>query len=103
MGFVWAWDLAKINELGRRGSLDFRLWGILRVARSIGPDTDRSSPGRLAAETVTWSPQALTPQKGAVWTGIDDAYATVTVPVGDDAVDVTVGIERTGRLREQTR
>lgn len=66
------------------------------------PITDRSSPGRLTAETVAWSPQALTPQMGATLTGIDDAYATVTVPVGDDAVDVTVGIDRTGRLREPT-
>ncbi len=109
-GFVWKATVGDAPIVfrggdaywGGRGSLDFRLWGVLPVARSIGPDTNRSSAGRLAAETVAWAPQALTPQMGATWTGIDDAYATVTVPVGDDAVDVTVRIDRTGRLRELT-
>ncbi len=109
-GFVWEASVGDQPFVFRggdsyrqgRGALEFRLWGLLPVARGVGADIDRSAAGRLAAETVAWAPQALTPQMGAVWAGIDDTYATVTVPVGDDAVDVTVGVDRAGRLRELT-
>ncbi len=107
-GFVWKATVGDAPIVlrggdayrGGRGSLDFRLWGVLPVARSVGPDTDRSAAGRLAAETVAWAPQALTPQMGAAWTGIDETHATVAVPVGDGTVDVTIGVDRVGRLRE---
>ncbi len=82
------------------GSLDFRLWGLVPVARASGRDTDRSALGRLAAETVAWAPQGLTPAMGATWTEVDDHRATVTLPIGDDAVDVDVVVDETGRLLE---
>lgn len=106
-GFVWASRVGRPplvvtgadTHLDGRGSLDFRLWGVLPVARESGPDTDRSTAGRLAAETVVWLPHALTPAMGVTWTAVDDAHATVSVPADDHTVDVTVTVDHEGRLR----
>jgi len=83
-----------------KADLDFKMWGMIPVAHESGPDIDRSAVGRLAAETVAWAPQALTPQMGATWTSIDGSKATVTLPVLGEDVDVTVTIADDGRLRE---
>lgn len=107
-GFVWDATVGRgpLRFVGAdtyhhgRGSLDFRLWGLIPVARASGPDVDRSARGRLAAETVAWLPQALTPAAGARWTPVDDERAVVTVPVDDDAFDVTVSVDAEGHLRE---
>lgn len=84
------------------GDLDFRLWGLVPVARARGPDIDRSTIGRLAAETVVWAPGALTPALGAAWSGIDDRRAVVTVPVGGERVDVTVDVDDDGHATDVT-
>lgn len=106
-GFVWAPRVGRPplvvtgadTHVDGRGSLAFRLWGVLPIARESGPDTDRSTAGRLAAETVVWLPQALTPAMGATWAAVDDAHATVSVPAGDHTIDVTVTVDSEGRLR----
>lgn len=107
-GFVWAPRIGRAplairgadTFVAGRGTQDFRLWGTVPVSRASGPDTDRSAAGRLAAETVVWLPQALVPGMGATWTGIDDARATVAVPVGGRSIDVTVTVDDDGRLQE---
>ncbi len=107
-GFVWEAAVGKLpvrfrggDALWRgRGSLDFRLWGIVPVARAAGPDVDRSAAGRLAAETVAWLPQALLPSAGCRWQEGDDTSATASIPVGTDALDVTVTVDDEGLLTE---
>ncbi len=59
--------------------MEFRLHGLVPVARASGSDVARSAAGRLAAETVAWLPQALTPQAGARWRAMDEARAAVTL------------------------
>lgn len=81
-----------------KGSLDFRLWGLIPVVRASGPDVDRSSASRLAIETAAWVPQALTSRMGAQWRGVDPSTAVVTVPAGDQSLDVTITIDGEGRL-----
>lgn len=83
-----------------RGSLDFRLWGLFPVARAAGHDVDRSAVGRLAAETVVWAPQAMTPQMGATWSRGDENAAVVSLPVGGERVELTVTVNRDGLLEE---
>lgn len=107
-GFLWAPRLGRPpltitgadTRLDGHGTLDFRLWGLLPVARAAGADTDRSTAGRLAAETVAWLPQALTPAMGATWTAVDDRRATVHLPIDTGRVDVTVTVDEGGRLRD---
>lgn len=78
--------------------MEFRLHGLLPVARASGPDTVRSAAGRLAAETVAWLPSGATPQLGARWVPGDDHQATVTVATPEGPVDITVTIADDGRL-----
>lgn len=106
-GFMWAPRVGRPplvftgadTHVDGHGTLDFRLWGLVPVARESGPDTDRSAAGRLAAETVAWLPQALVPAMGATWRAIDDTHATVGLPVGERSVEVTVTVADDGRLR----
>jgi hypothetical protein len=79
--------------------MEFRLHGRLRVVSADGDDVRRSAQGRLAAETVVWLPQALTPQAGARWIGLDDERATVTISADGADVDVDVAIDPDGQLR----
>lgn len=105
-GFVWrpvvggrVMRFVGADELGPDGAgMEFRFQGIVPVARASGPDTARSAAGRLAAETVAWLPQALTPQVGARWSPLDDRRAVVTLEAGSETVDVEVRVDAEGRL-----
>jgi len=105
-GFVWAptvgprlLRIVGADTLGPDGGrLDFRLYGRIPVAVGTGADVDRSAAGRLAAETVAWLPQALTPQAGAGWQPIDDHRATVTLPGPDGPTDVDITVDERGNL-----
>lgn len=84
------------NELGPEGARTaFRFHGRVPVVDATGPDVDRSAPGRLAAETVVWLPQALTPQAGVVWVPIGEETGSVTIgtPAGHIAAEVDVDME----------
>jgi len=78
--------------------MEFRLHGLLPVARAAGPDVARSAAGRLAGETVAWLPQALTPQAGATWIAVDDNRAIANVDAAGESVDVEVTVDRDGAL-----
>lgn len=79
--------------------MEFRLHGLIPVVRAAGPDVRRSAQGRLAAETVAWLPQALTPQLGARWTPVDDERAIVTLDAAGTDIDVEVVVDGDGRIR----
>lgn len=106
-GFVWSASVGRgpvrfrgADSLGESGaSLDFRLWGLLRVARATGDDVERSARGRLAAETVMWLPPALTPQRGAQWRPIDDRRAAVVPAGARPDIEVEVEVDEAGALR----
>ena len=108
VGFVWRpvvggriMRFTGSDALGPDGAaMAFRFQGLVPVARSSGTDTTRSARGRLAAETVAWLPQALTPQLGASWRPVDGERAVVTVATGGDPIDVELTIAEDGRLRE---
>ncbi len=109
VGFLWAPTVGGrivrfvgADLLGPDGArMEFRLHGLVPVVRASGPDVVRSACGRLAAETVAWLPQALTPQRGATWRDIDDEHAIVAVAVPDGSVEVEVGVDENGRLVSQ--
>lgn len=107
VGFVWApvvggrvIRFVGADALGPDGArIEFRFHGRIPVVRGSGPDIHRSALGRLAAETVAWLPQALTPQAGARWVGIDDHRAVVTLDAAGSDVEVEVEVDATGQLR----
>lgn len=106
VGFVWAPTVGGriirftgADVLGPTDArIEFRFHGRIPVVRGSGPDVERSAVGRLAAETVAWLPQALTPQVGATWIGIDDERATVTINAAGQSVEVNVAIDGDGQL-----
>ncbi len=107
VGFVWRpivggrlIRFTGADVLGPDGAeVDFRLHGRLPVVRASGPDVDRSARGRLAAETVAWLPQALTPQAGARWAALDHHRAIVTIDAAGEPTGVEVTIDDEGQLR----
>lgn len=107
VGFVWraavggrVLRFSGYDRCGTDGAeLDFRLHGVIPVARASGPDTTRSAGGRLVAETVAWLPQALVPINGARWVAIDDRRASVTLPGAGHDLDVEVAVDEVGRVR----
>ena len=106
VGFVWApvvggriIRFTGADLLGPDGArTEFRLHGWIPVVRADGPTVARSAAGRLAAETVAWLPQALTPQAGAAWTAIDDDRAEVGVDAAGEAVPVEVTVDGDGTI-----
>lgn len=106
-GFVWSPVVGgRIVRFGGADILtaddarmEFRLHGLIPVVRADGPDIRRSAQGRLAAETVVWLPQALTPQLGARWTPVDDERAIVTLDAAGAHIDVEVAVDGDGRIR----
>jgi hypothetical protein len=80
--------------------MEFRLHGRIPIVRADGPDIERSAAGRLAAETVVWLPQGVTPQAGAVWRAVDADRAAVAVAVPSGTIDVEVTVDRAGRVTE---
>ncbi|MEE8601948.1 DUF6544 family protein [Euzebya tangerina] len=100
LGLVWAPRVSRrplwiqgADVLGPDGAeMAFKLAGRVQLVHESGPAVVRSAAGRLAAETVAWLPQALTPQMGARWHPIDDDRARVVLrgPCGSEEVDVTV-------------
>jgi len=107
VGFVWRPTVGGrfvrftgADVLGPDGAeVDFRLHGRVPVVRASGPDVDRSARGRLAAETVAWLPQALTPQSGARWQAVDDNRAIVTIDAAGEPTEVEVTVDDEGQLR----
>lgn len=79
-GFVWAATAGGVvrgadrYERGR-GSMDWRLFGVVPVVRASGPDVDRSAAGRCAGEAI-WVPTALLPRFGVTWTATDERHVT---------------------------
>lgn len=107
VGFVWApivggrlVRFVGADMLGPHGvRTEFRFHGRIPVVRGSGADIRRSAQGRLAAETVAWLPQALTPQAGARWSGVDDERSIVRISAAGDDVDVEVAVDDDGQIR----
>jgi hypothetical protein len=106
-GFVWIPSVGgKVHALvgadilgPSEARMEFRLFGILPVIGQSGHDIAKSAAGRLAAETASWLPQAMTPQCGARWRHIDNATAIVTLASREEAVELTVEVDEIGRLQ----
>lgn len=107
LGFVWRpivggriVRFSGADSLGPDGArMEFRLHGKIPIVKASGPQVDKSAAGRLAAETVAWLPQALTPQAGATWAPIDDVSASVAIATPSGPIDVEVLVDEDGRLK----
>ncbi|UWR21846.1 DUF6544 family protein [Sulfitobacter sp. S190] len=99
-GFVWQVKM-RSGHLRLSGSdsgewTRFRMGGLLPVARQGGTaDHARSAFGRYVAEAVFWTPAAVLPGPGVVWTelGQNAARLTMTYREMSQSLDLTVGAD----------
>lgn len=84
--------------------MEFRLGGLVPVARAKGEDVRRSALGRLAAETVSWAPWALwpttRPEGVPGWSTSTGDELEVLVPTPGEPVSVTLQVDGEGRPGE---
>jgi hypothetical protein len=108
-GFVWK-ARARMGLLPVRvedhyaagkGAVNVWALGVLPVARSRGPDVDRSARGRLAIEAI-WLPSALLPGREVSWEGISNDRARVTLTLDGEEMPLTLTVDEGGSLREVT-
>jgi hypothetical protein len=98
-GFIWSLKSGAIS--GSEGALPegswtrFWLFKLIPVARVSGPDHQRSSFGRLVAESVFWAPASMLPGDGVSWEPLGENSARVTMRNGTlaQAIDVHVDDE----------
>lgn len=106
VGFVWRARVGKgpLRFSGSdryadgAGAMDFRLWGLVPVARASNADVTRSARHRLAAESF-WLPSSLLPSSSACWRGLDNDHAEVNVTIDGETVRVILGVDDAGTVR----
>ncbi len=104
-GFVWCatvkMGVVRLRGFDRfvdgEGLMRWKLFGIIPVMRSSGPDVSRSAAGRFAAESV-WLPSALIPHVVERPEGRPGDLG-VALPVAGQRVDVTLSAGPSGDLR----
>ncbi len=102
-GLVWAVRAGAVisgsdRYLAGQGSMDWKLFGLVRVVHADGPDVSRSTAGRVGAEAV-WLPSALLPRFGVAWTVLDDRHIAFRYRLDDTDLDVRCTLDDDGRLR----
>jgi hypothetical protein len=105
-GFVWEASVGNglLRFVGAdsytngQGRMVFRLWDLVPIVRAGGPDVSRSARGRLAIESI-WNPASLLPERGVMWTSLDDRSAQAIVAVDGEPIPLTLSIAPDGRLR----
>jgi hypothetical protein len=104
-GFVWRASVrmgpARIRGsdslVDGRAQMLWKLFGLVPVVKSSGPDIDKSAVGRLAAECV-WLPSALL-LHGDEWARRGTERFGVTLPAAERRIDLTVALASSGALR----
>jgi len=105
-GYIWAAEAGrfptKIRGFDRysasTGQMSWRLFGLIPVLDTVGPDVTRSAAGRLASEIIGLTPGgALSPT--ITWRGIDDHRAVATVAIDGAHHEITIDVSDAGTLR----
>lgn len=103
-GFVWKLRIPGLVPISGSDSAQwtrFRILGFVPVARAGGDaDHRRSAFGRYVAEALFWTPAALLPGPGIVWSQVDENTARVSVSHNDLFQEVDVTLDDTGRPTE---
>jgi hypothetical protein len=103
-GYYWAAKVAGGLLRGNDAYVDgdasmlWKVFGLVPVIRTSGPDVARSAMGRAVAEGI-WLPTALLPRYGVVWRAEDDDHLVADVPISGERVTLHVTIDSAGHLR----
>jgi hypothetical protein len=83
------------------GSLAARVWGLIPVVRSSGPEVDRGEAMRYLAE-LPWVPHAIRSNPELSWRELEDGSAEVSTLVGGRAASVRLSLDEMGLIRGAT-
>ncbi|MEP7161306.1 MAG: DUF6544 family protein [Dermatophilaceae bacterium] len=105
-GFIWAARVAGViagsdRYLDGIGGMQWKLAGLVNVAKADGPDVSRSAAGRCGAEGI-WLPTALLPRFGVRWSAQDSNHITAHYLVGDTPIEARCQVGPDGHLRSVT-
>lgn len=102
-GFVWRARAAGIISgydayVDGRGAMEWKLFGLLPVMTTDGPDVSTSAAGRSGGEAV-WVPAALLPRFGVRWTAPADDHIVACFDVGATPIELHLRIDADGLVR----
>jgi hypothetical protein len=80
------------------GWLTARVWGLIPVVRSAGPEVDRGEAMRYLAE-LPWVPHAIRSNPELSWRGLEDGSAEVSTLVGGRAASIQLSFDEAGLIR----
>jgi hypothetical protein len=101
VGFEWRASfgpnpMVRLNVVDRyrdgEGSLSVRVWGLVPLSRSSGPDSDRAEAMRYLAE-LPWVPQALGSNPELSWRDLEDGSVEVSTLIGGRAASVRLSFD----------
>jgi hypothetical protein len=101
-GFLWAARAGGViagfdRYADGAGTMDWKLFGLVRVAHADGPDVARSAAGRAGAEAV-WLPTALLPRFGVNWAATDTHHVVASYCLDDTELELQLELDDHGRL-----
>ena len=79
------------------GSLSARVWGLVPVSRSTGPETDRAEAIRYLAE-LPWVPHAIASNRELSWRELDDGSVEVSTLVAGRPASVRFSFDDEGQI-----
>jgi hypothetical protein len=82
---------------GGEGSLSARVWGLLPVTRSSGPETDRAEAIRYLAE-LPWVPQAIAANRELTWRLLENGSVEVSTAAGGRLASVVLALDERGMI-----
>jgi hypothetical protein len=101
VGFEWRASfgpnpMVRLNVVDRYrdgdGSLSVRVWGLVPLSRSSGPDSDRAEAMRYLAE-LPWVPQAMGSNPELSWRDLEDGSVEVSTLIGGRAASVRLSFD----------
>ncbi len=78
--------------------MDWRLFGLIPVMRSAGPDVSRSAAERAAAEAV-WVPTSLLPRWGVEWSAMGHDRIRARFRIAEYPVQLDLSLSAGGLVR----
>jgi hypothetical protein len=81
--------------------MDWRILGLVRVVHAEGPDTSRSTAGRVGAEAV-WVPTTLLPRFSVTWSATDPHHIAATYLLDETELKLRYVLADDGRVRSVT-
>lgn len=101
-GFLWTARVGGVifgsdRYAGGMGVMDWRIFGVLRVAHAEGDDVSRSAAGRGMAEAI-WVPTALLPRFGVRWEADDDSHVRAHYRLGSTEATLRCTLDSGNRI-----